>query len=396
MKILIYRWKAYNYRDFISALENMGHDLDIFFYDIKDFDGDSDFSFYMKEQLKNKKYDVVMSINYFTVISNVCEKNKIPYISWNCDSMLISMYNQSIFNQCNYIFTFDFAEVKKFKAMGVKHIFYLPLAAEIERLNHLIFKEKKCAETRSKNEERAEISFVGNLYERNRYDMIEPALPDYLRGYLDASLWAQINISGGNLLSEMLTEEILIQLSEYFQLEKREESFADLNLIFCSTVLGFKAANLERELYLNALSLSHKVDLYTDSETEQMPLVKNRGRLDYWEKMPIVFYHSKINLNFTIPNILDGMPLRILDIMASHGFCLTTYREDLLRHFENGKELVIFEGKEDLLRKADYFLEHEKEREYIAEQGYQKIKKYHTYAVRLQELFDILKENGIA
>ncbi len=393
MKILIYRWKAYNYRDFIFALQEMGHMIDIFFYDIKDFDGDANFSLFMEEQLRNKQYDIVMSINYFTVISNVCEKEKIPYISWNCDSMLISMHHQSIFNSCNYIFTFDFAEVKKFKAMGVNHIFYLPLAVEIKRLDSFMAKEKKKIEMNQQH--RAELAFVGNLYERNRYDMIEPVLPDYLRGYLEASLWAQLQVSGGNLLSEMLTEEILIQISEHFRLEKRKESFADLNLIFCSTVLGFKAANLEREQYLNALSLSHQVDLYTDGKTEQLPFVQNKGRLDYWEEMPSVFYHSKINLNFTIPNILDGTPLRVFDILACHGFCLTTYREDLLRHFENGKDLVIFEGKEDLLQKVDYFLEHERERERIAENGYQKVKKYHTYSIRLRKLFDILKECGI-
>lgn len=213
MKILVYRWNAYNYKDFIVALEAMGHDIDVFFYDIKDFDGDPNFSLFMEEQLKNREYHMVMSINYFTVISNVCEKNQIPYIAWNCDGMLLSMYNQSVFNSCNYIFTFDFADVGKFKAMGVKHIFYLPLAADTERLNHVLQEKKK-------NRSRAEISFVGNLYERNRYDIAEPFLTDYLRGYLEASLWAQMNVSGGNLLPEMLTEEILIQLSEYFRLEK--------------------------------------------------------------------------------------------------------------------------------------------------------------------------------
>lgn len=388
MKILIYRWKAYNYKDFVAALEEMGHDLDIFFYDIKDFDGDMDFISFMEEWLKKKTYHMVMSINYFTVISNVCKKNNIPYISWNCDSMLLSMYNLSVFNSCNYIFTFDFEEMEKFKAMGVKHIFYLPLAVKIERLENVI--ENAIDKESKKEKKRTEISFVGNLYERNRYDKIEPFLTDYLRGYLEASLWAQLNVSGGNLLPEMLTEEVLMQLSEHFRLEKKQDSFADLNLIFCATVLGFKVANLEREQCLNTLSLSYQVDLYTNSSTEQLPLVKNKGQLDYWQEMPIVFHNSKININFTIPNIIDGTPLRVLDIMACHGFCLTTYRKDLLRHFENGKELVIFEGKEDLLRKVDYFLEHEKEREQIAENGYQKIKKYHTYSIRLKEMFRIL------
>lgn len=396
MKILVYRWKAYNYPDFITALEKMGQDLDIFFYDIKDFDYDPDFFIYMEEWLKNKKYDMVMSINYFTVISNVCEKNKVPYISWNCDSMLISMYNHSIFNQCNYIFTFDIADIKKFRAMGVKHIFYLPLAANVERIEDTIL-EKGKEETQKKKEKwKGEVSFIGNLYERNRYDDIEAILPEYLHGYLEAALWAQVNISGGNLLPEMLTEEILVQLMDYFQLEKREESFADLNLIFSSTVLGFKAANLEREMYLNALSLSHKINLYTNSRIEELPFVKNKGKVDYWEEMPFIFHYSKINLNFTIPNIINGTPLRIMDILACKGFCLTTYREELFQNFENGKDLVIFEGKEDLLWKTDYYLEHEEERKQIAEHGYQKIKKYHTYDIRLKKMFAVLKEYSLS
>lgn len=393
MKILVYRWKAYNYRDFISALEKAGHDLDVFCYDIADFDDDPDFFVLMEEYLNNEAYDMVMSINYFTVISNVCEKNKIPYISWNCDSMLISMYHQSIFHKCNYIFTFDLADVQKFRSMGVKHIFYLPLAADVERLDSVVSEKKVTGG--SPGMAAGEIAFIGNLYDRNRYDKIEHVLPEYLRGYLEASLWAQFQISGGNLLQEMLTEEILLQLSDYFKLEKKQESFADLNLIFSSTVLGFKAANMEREIYLNALSLSHHVDLYTNSPISNFPHITNLGKADYWNEMPFIFYNSKINLNFTIPNIINGTPLRVWDILASGGFCLTTYREDLFRHFEQGKDLVVFEGKEDLLRKVDYYLEHEQERKQIAEDGYRKVKRCHTYDARLREMFHTLRECGI-
>lgn len=453
MNILVYRWKAYHYRDVAAALEQAGHTLDTLFYDIADFDDDPEFCRQMGEVLKNKKYDMVFSINYFTVISNVCQKNNIPYISWNCDSMLISMYHQSVFHTCNYIFSFDMAEVQKFRAMGVKHIFYLPLAADTERLDKVIAEgtqkrtvleqwqgvgqqddieertikaekssiQKKQAEAQKNRGDikrtlcsnlsckakdtgeesvscsnaglpAGEITFVGNLYERNRYDKIEHLLPDYLRGYLEASLWAQLQVSGGNLLQEMLTEDILLQLSDYFKLEKNEASLADIGLIFTSTVLGFKAASMERERYLNALSLRYPIDLYTNSQTGQLPLVSCFGGADYWEEMPNIFHASKINLNFTIPNIIDGTPLRVWDILGCGGFCLTNYRPDLLRHFENGKDLVIFEGKEELLQKAEYYLSHDKEREQIAYQGYQTIKEHHSYAARIKEMFAVLQQ----
>ena len=383
MKILVYRWRAYPYRDLIDAMTAAGHEAESFLYDIADYDCDPKFSALMQEMLADGNYDIVFSFNYFTVISNVCEKNKIPYVCWNCDSMLISMYNRSVFHEYNYIFTFDMADVKKFRSMGVKHIFYLPLAVSLDRIGKTL--------EQGENRFCGEISFVGNLYERNRYDAVESHLTEYQRGYLEASLWAQLKVSGGNLLTEMLTEEFLLGISDQFELKKQEESFADLNLIFSSTVLGFKAANMERELSLNALSLSHEVNLYTTGNTKSLPLVKNRGKADYWEEMPHIFKNSKINLNFTIPNIIDGTPLRVWDILACGGFCMTSYREDLLRHFENGKDLVIFEGKEDLLQKADYYLSHDAEREAIAANGFRKMKQ-HTYKIRLEEMFRILEE----
>jgi len=383
MKILVYRWKAYNYADLLDGLCSLDHSVDTFYYDIADFDQDPEFCTLLKEILEQEHYDLLMSINYFTVISNVCHEREVPYVSWNCDSMLISMYNYSVFHPENYIFTFDFQDVVKFRAMGVKHIYYLPLAAAPKRV-HNVLSERRERVT-------AEISFVGRLYERSRYDVVEPQLSDYLRGYLEAALWAQLQVCGGNLLQEMLTDPIMLALEDYFQLKKAPDSFADLSLIFCSTVLGFKAAQMERELCLHMLSLSHEVHLYTTSDTDSLPQVKNCGRADYWNEMPKIFRDSKINLNFTIPNIIDGTPLRVLDILACGGFCLTSGRPDLGRHFQDGHDLVVFEGREDLLKKADYYLSHEDERLCIAQNGQRLIQQKHTYEIRLQEMFAVLE-----
>lgn len=78
--------------------------------------------------------------------------------------------------------------------------------------------------------------------------------PEYLRGYFDAAVWAQQCISGGNILEEMLTVDILEQLEEHFKLEKSKDSFSDLGLIFSTTVLGFKTAADQRRRALLELS----------------------------------------------------------------------------------------------------------------------------------------------
>ena len=85
---------------------------------------------------------------------------------------------------------------------------------------------------------KGDIAFVGSLYERNSYDKIKSRLPEYLRGYFDAVIEAQLNISGANIVEPMLTTDILEKLQEYFELEKSEGSFSDLGLIFQTTVLA--------------------------------------------------------------------------------------------------------------------------------------------------------------
>lgn len=159
---------------------------------------------------------------------------------------------------------------------------------------------------------RGDVAFVGSLYERNSYDKIKSRLPEYLRGYFDAVMEAQLNISGANIVEPMLTTNILEQLQEYFQLEKSEGSFSDLGLIFQTTVLGFKIAEIERRRALIELSKHYKVNVYSNSDVSDLLRIQYCGSVDYWSEMPKVFRMSKINLNFTIPNIKSGIPAAYL------------------------------------------------------------------------------------
>ena len=94
--------------------------------------------------------------------------------------------------------------------------------------------------------------------------------------------------------------------------------------------------------------------------------VKNCGSVDYWSEMPKVFRYSKINLNFTIPNIKSGLPLRIFDVLGAGGFLLTNYQAELPDHFEIGKDLACFESEAELVEKCSYYLAHEEERQPVS------------------------------
>lgn len=380
MRILMYRWKAYNYRDIEQTFLLLGHTVDNIEQELGSYDIDPEFEKKIEQMLIKNKYDMVFTVNYFALISNACQKLHIKYVSWTCDNPLISMYHESVYHDCNYIFTFDKTNYLEFKGMGVEHIWYLPLAVDVERLDAIMEQSDDIGKYA------ADVAFVGSLYERNSYDKLKSRLPEYLRGYFDAVMEAQLNISGANIVEPMLTADILEQLQEYFQLEKSEGSFSDLGLIFQTTVLGFKIAELERRRALIELSKHYRVNVYSNSDVSDLLRIQYCGSVDYWSEMPKVFRASKINLNFTIPNIKSGIPLRMWDVLGAGGFLLTNYQAEIPYYFEEGKDLVCFDGVDDLREKVGYYLTHEKERQEIAQSGYRKVKERHNYIERIRTM----------
>jgi len=393
MHILMYRWKAYNYRDIEQTFLLLGHTVDNIEQELGSYDVSPEFERVIEEKIRGTHYDMVFTVNYFPLISNVCERTGVKYVSWTCDNPLISMYHESVFHACNYIFTFDKTNYLEFRGMGVKHIWYLPLAVDTERMDALLGAPEeagrwKAAQDPEMRKYRGDVAFVGSLYERNSYDKIKNRLPEYLRGYFDAVMEAQLNISGANIVEPMLTTNILEQLQEYFQLEKSEGSFSDLGLIFQTTVLGFKIAEIERRRALIELSKHYKVNVYSNSDVSDLLQIQYCGSVDYWSEMPKVFRMSKINLNFTIPNIKSGIPLRIWDVLGCGGFLLTNYQAEIPYYFKEGEDLVCFDGLEDLCEKVGYYLEHEEERKRIAWNGYHKVREKHSYIERIHTILD--------
>ena len=423
MRILFYCWKAYNQADIISALRRRGHTVDTFELELGNFEVDENFTCKFRNMLltgeKNSAcknvpetkedegnergtaeklssvYDAVFSVNYFPIISDICEQFSetcIKYICWTCDSPLSTMYHQSIFNKCNYIFIFDKFCYMEFKERGA-NVFYLPLAAAVERadeaLEHQCNNEINpghCHSDETSSDYLYDVSFIGSMYRKNSYDEIKDMLPDYVRGYFDALMKLQMEIYGENYIDGMLTAEIIDELSRRFRIEKSERSFSDISLIFSTTVLGFKIAQLERYKLLGALSKRYDVSVFTDDENADFVLAHNMGPVRYWDESPVVFYNSRINLNFTIRNIRSGIPLRVWDILAAGGFCITNFQPELVMYFKNGEDIVWFEDEADLVKKVGYYLSHEDERERIALNGQKKVRELHNYDVRLRAI----------
>lgn len=98
-----------------------------------------------------------------------------------------------------------------------------------------------------------------------------------------------------------------------------------------------------------------------------------------------VINQSKISLNFTKAGFSEevkskkdskknhyNMKGRFFEVALCKGFQLIEEYPGIEKFFKNNKEVVLFRTKDDLLKKIDYYLKHEKEREKIAENSYKK------------------------
>ena len=356
MNILIYHWDIYPYDNIIKTFQKEGHLTDVLSFPILNHIDDKSFTPILQAKLSKTRYDMVFSVNYYAVIASTCAEYNIPYAAWTCDSPLLSLQHPSILFPTSYIFCFDKKEYDTLVQKNAPHAYYLPLAGMPPETSFTA--DIDSGKQGFPSNYKYEISFVGNLYDKNRYDEMCLCLPEYLCGYFDAAIEAQKNIGAGNLLPQMLNDNILADLMKYTKVINGDSSLEELRLHFATSVLSYKTAADIRTDALNALACKYPVTLFTSSHTNRLWNVTCHPAVSYQAEMPKIFASSKINLNFTIPNIENGIPLRVFDVLAAGGFLLTDYREELCHQFENGVDFVIFEGIPDLIQKAGYYLSH--------------------------------------
>jgi spore maturation protein CgeB len=77
---------------------------------------------------------------------------------------------------------------------------------------------------------------------------------------------------------------------------------------------------------------------------------------------------------------------RTFDAASCEAFQLIDSKEDLFNHFEEGKEIVSFQDKNDLLEKVHYYIAHDEERKQIAQQAKKRVLASHTFQHRIDHL----------
>lgn len=355
-------------------------------------------SFYEDEFLQKKiesdckKYKAthIFTINYFPIIALVADTLAIPYVSWSYDSPLNLPNTDTMDFETNKIFLFDRAECEYYKSYGFDNVFHLPLAVDTEFLSKVKRPEKK----------KYDVSFLGGFYENDFYNILAP-LSENTKEILINTVKSQIGHGGSSVINNIVTEFMVKKINnEYYHATEAvakeahvpmpENTFEinerQLNFLMCE-----EATRQERLILTGTLSSYYKAGIatnaYADGLRDFMPNAEIMPTLDYQNEMPYFFMESKVNLNPALHAIRSGMNLRLLDIVGSRSFILSSNLPEISEHFKVGEEIEVYSSLEECIEKAEYYIKNDEKREEIARYGFEKASKEFRYEDRIRTMF---------
>ena len=283
MKILSIDWAFYGREDLKSAMVAEGHEVVTFPFEVSTalvwgrLIHDQETEDKLRAALHEKIPDVVFSVNFFPIVSRVCQVEDIKYISWSYDCPYILLCSDTVLNSCNRIYVFDKEIYQKFQEAHIATVQYMPLAANVERLDLI---DQRISPI---DKFRYDVSFVGSLYleKGNVFDQIEAALPERSRGFLKALIAVQLRIQGYDLIQEMLSS-ILDDLYRIYPVKPLSPGREPKDFFYGYHIIKPWITAIERMDILETVARHHPLDLFSHTKDFSVPNLNNHGVVDYF------------------------------------------------------------------------------------------------------------------
>lgn len=245
--------------------------------------------------------------------------------SWSLDS--VSRYYAPYFS---WTVTWCSGAVEKYHALGIKNIIGSQVWVDTE-LYQPVSKDKKI-----------DVSFVGTI-NQGRVKVVESLRKAGINILVRGNGWPEGSVS---------QEEMLRIISE---------SKISLSLNSPAFHFGFKPVLrlFFRRAFMGEKGISFKFD----------------------------GHHFLRNLRAWLQKRARQIKGRTFEIPACNTLAITQTADNLEDYYEPDKEILIYRDVPDLIEKIRYFLAHPEEREVIAERGYRRTLRDHTFERRINQIF---------
>lgn len=391
MKLMCMEWECPYTEDIIQAFENRKIEIVRVPFSEKFGIQNKEYETNLKQFIEDESPDFLFSFGFHPLVSNVCDQCGQKYVAWVYQFPDFSLYSATVMHSCNYILIADEAQWLELKSNGLSRVYYLPLAANVNRIEQMI----QGLEAEGDREEKYKtITYIGSLYtekENNPYDRIE-GLELHTKGYLEGIMECQLQLPSVNIISEILKNPLLEELMKRCPLEPEKDSMISAKELYVEKVMNTKITSLERIRILNDISDKYTLDLYTQDSSYEKTGVKNHGAIEYLKQLPKVVHTTKYNLYLQGRYKKNGLPFTVWDTIAARGFLCASHSQELLKYFVPGEDFLYVQDAEQLCDRIAFYECHEEERKSMIENAYAKLLASHTYESRVERMLQYIQK----
>lgn len=165
-------------------------------------------------------------------------------------------------------------------------------------------------------------------------------------------------------------------------LSKLVYNFGPIN-IFCRSFDFYKS--LEEIQEKNLLN-EYFIELYKQSY---------KGYVENQKELSEIFISSKVNIDIASIHPKD-INYRCLEILSAGGFLISEYNENIVKHFDEGKELEIFKNDDDLIDKINFYFKNLNLAQMIAVKGRRNAVNNFSYTDILKSIIKVVYGKDIS
>ena len=347
-----YSFEHYNFYD---SLLHMGHDVIYFdFMTLMQKHGKDWMNRKLLEVTKTEKPDLMFTVLFAeeldkTLVMKISENKDTVTLNWFCDDhWRFDNFSRHWAPCFNWSITTSKSAIRKYEEMGYKNVIKSQWAC-----NHFLYHKLNMPL-------KYDSTFVGQPH-GNRRKMIQALLD----GGIDVKCW------GNGWKAGRISQEEMIKVFN--------QSKINLNLSNASV-----CSKNHFEIKMTCRLISQSFDLVPfGSRIKSM--IKHKIPEEAFKEY---LTNDRLQSNIGNEQAMDQIKGRNFEVPGCGGFTLTGRAENLGDYYRDGKEVVCFEDSEDLVNKVHYYLEHEEERASIAQAGYERTIREHTYIRRFNEIFN--------
>lgn len=189
--------------------------------------------------------------------------------------------------------------------------------------------------------------------------------------------------------------------SEYFKIAFESsvlKRVGNRKRIYDTTFVGGISPSHKKGLsILNHLANKIKIDVWGYGK-RFLPSSSNLFKSHHGEAWGLEMYKVLVQSKITINRHIDvsenyANNMRLYESTGMGAMLITDKKKNLKDLFKVGKEVVEYTDSKDLIKKIEYYLDHEDERAKIALAGQKRTLREHSYKNRMDELVKIIKNH---